>query len=100
MTFGIGHSIVNPPFSHTLTCGIFFNLQQVYSNNPLQILANKTSQENADDAYAKGLILGGEAPLWSEQVRQDIIKSTLLRMRRRIPSVHYKDWIFVIWKLE
>jgi len=43
--------------------------QQVYMNSPIKILANSTSEEYAQEAYLKGLILGGEAAMWSEQVK-------------------------------
>jgi len=58
-------------------CSPYKGWQQVYSNSPLGILANKTNEETANDAYAKGLVLGGEAALWSEQVDEQSMEGKL-----------------------
>jgi len=40
----------------------------VYGNSPIDIYKNATSEKEAKEAMEQGLILGGEAAMWSEQV--------------------------------
>lgn len=45
----------------------FNNSQKVYTNSPLAIYANATDDETSLQALNSGLILGGEAAMWTEQ---------------------------------
>jgi hypothetical protein len=50
--------------------------QQVYGNSPLEIYKNATSKDEARAAFEQGLFLGGEAAMWSEQVRYCFVRGS------------------------
>lgn len=58
-------------------CSPYKGWQQVYLNSPYKIYANATSTEKAGKALEEGLILGGEAAMWSEQVDGTSLDSKL-----------------------
>lgn len=49
----------------------------MYKNSPVAIYANHTDLEKANLALAQGLILGGEAAMWSEQVDGSSVDSKI-----------------------
>ncbi|CAL8069559.1 unnamed protein product [Orchesella dallaii] len=58
-------------------CSPYKGWQQVYKNSPEFIYANVTSLNKAKKAVAEGLILGGEAAMWSEQVDGAALESKI-----------------------
>lgn len=49
-------------------CSPYIGWQKVYENSPFKIYQNATDSNKAQKALDDGLILGGEAAMWSEQV--------------------------------
>lgn len=49
-------------------CAPYKGWQRVYDNSPVRILTNATSSKEVEDFLKQGLVLGGEAAMWSEQV--------------------------------
>ncbi|ODM91115.1 Chitooligosaccharidolytic beta-N-acetylglucosaminidase [Orchesella cincta] len=58
-------------------CSPYKGWQQVYQNSPQLIYANVTSASKATKAVDEGLILGGEAAMWSEQVDGTALESKI-----------------------
>jgi len=58
-------------------CSPYKGWQTIYDNNPHAIYARQTNSTAADEAYEKGLLLGGEAALWSEQADEHNFESRI-----------------------
>ncbi|CAG7832847.1 unnamed protein product [Allacma fusca] len=58
-------------------CSPYKGWQKVYENSPLQLLSPALTPEEIDAAYKNGQILGGEAPLWAEQVDELTLEGKL-----------------------